>query len=57
VDFCDNVQRGLAYRTGWVVVGLSYRLAPEHPFPAGLHDCAGGGQAPGGGAGLTTEPS
>jgi acetyl esterase len=40
VDFCDNVQRGLARRTGYVVVGLSYRLAPEHPFPAALHDCA-----------------
>jgi acetyl esterase len=40
VDFCDNVQRGLAYRTGYVVVGLSYRLAPSTPFPAGLHDCA-----------------
>ena len=40
VDFCDNVQRGLAHRTGYVVVGLSYRLAPEHPFPAALHDCA-----------------
>ena len=39
VDFCDNVQRGLAARTGYVVIGLSYRLAPEHPFPAALEDC------------------
>jgi acetyl esterase len=39
LDFTDYVQRGLAARTGCVVVGLSYRLAPEHPFPAGLEDC------------------
>ncbi|HVU62306.1 MAG TPA: alpha/beta hydrolase [Mycobacteriales bacterium] len=39
VDFCDNVQRGLAHRTGAVVLGLSYRLAPDHPFPAALDDC------------------
>lgn len=39
LDFTDNVQRGLAKRTGYVVVGLSYRLAPEDPFPAGLEDC------------------
>ncbi len=39
LDFTDKVQRGLAARTGYVVVGLSYRLAPEHPFPAGFEDC------------------
>jgi acetyl esterase len=39
LQFTDYVQRGLAARTGCVVVGLSYRLAPEYPFPAGLEDC------------------
>ena len=39
LDLCDSVQRGLAARTGYVVVGVSYRLAPEHPFPAALEDC------------------
>lgn len=39
LDSHDGVCRELAQRSGLKVVSLGYRLAPEHPFPAGLEDC------------------
>ncbi|MCW1962117.1 alpha/beta hydrolase [Chryseobacterium viscerum] len=38
----DAVVRKLANKTGSVVIFIDYRLAPEHPFPAGLNDCIDG---------------
>jgi acetyl esterase len=39
LDTHDPVCRDLCTRTGHLVVSVDYRLAPEHPFPIGVHDC------------------
>jgi acetyl esterase len=35
----DALCRELCVQSGSTVVSIGYRLAPEHPFPAGLDDC------------------
>lgn len=39
IGIMDNVARGLCSASGAVVISVGYRLAPEHPYPAGLDDC------------------
>lgn len=40
LDTHDAMHRILAKRSGCAVLAVGYRLAPEHPFPAALDDCA-----------------
>ena len=39
IDSYSKVCTRLANKTGHIVLSVDYRLAPEHPFPAGLEDC------------------
>ncbi|PWB29423.1 alpha/beta hydrolase [Pseudomonas sp. SDI] len=40
LDSHDGVCREFCQRSGYPVLAVGYRLAPEHKFPSALHDCS-----------------
>jgi acetyl esterase len=45
IESFDTTCRALANASGAIVGSVGYRLAPEHPFPAGLEDCVAATEA------------
>lgn len=39
IEMFDTLCDEIATSAGCAVISVGYRLAPEHPFPAALHDC------------------
>ncbi|XQW85109.1 alpha/beta hydrolase [Thalassotalea piscium] len=39
IELYDSISRQLAQHTKCIVICADYRLAPEHPYPAGIDDC------------------
>ncbi|TCO13156.1 acetyl esterase [Kribbella steppae] len=39
IETADGISRTLANAVPCQVITVGYRLAPEHPFPAAVHDC------------------
>lgn len=35
----DALCRSLTNKSGWLIISVAYRLAPEYKFPAGLEEC------------------
>lgn len=42
IDVYDPICRNLCEKTGYIVVSINYRLAPEYPFPTAPNDCLTG---------------
>lgn len=39
VELYDPISRKIAHQAQCIVICVDYRLAPEHPYPAGVNDC------------------